>query len=230
MSRWGPTAIVVALLAATALAFALTEREKLEKTDFAVVRIDERFSPSCRCAMRGAEIALRFRRTHVLTVQILGANDRVVRTLAREAVVHKGPVVVRWDGRNGSGGVVPDGDYTPRFVLDDGRVFDPPSPIAVDATPPRVTSASYSARLLRRRPRARIRIRYSLSEEAHPLLYANGRLVLRGGGKKTAGALDWRGKRLGRRLRPGRYRLQLAAVDLAGNVGERTRPFVVRLR
>ncbi len=43
------------------------------------------------------------------------------------------------------------------------------------------------------------------------------------------GKIEWFGRRA-RQLRPGRYRLQLAAVDLAGNVGERTRPFIVRIR
>ena len=65
MRRWGPAVVALLLLAATAVAFATTERQKLERTPFAVVRVDDVFSPVCRCSTNGAAIALRFRRTHV---------------------------------------------------------------------------------------------------------------------------------------------------------------------
>ena len=222
MTRWGPAVIVLAVLAATAVAFATTERQKLEKTPFSVVRVDDVLSPVCRCSRSGATIALRFRRTHVLTVQILDAGGRVVRTLADEATVRKGVFHVRWHGRDDGGAAVRDGDYDPRFVLDNGRTFDPPNPIRVDSVPPTATLLSYPRRV---RQRARVLIRYRVSETAHPLLYVDGRRVIRGNAKALTAQFQWFA-----RLRRGRHRLQLAAVDLAGNVGPRGRPFVVRVR
>jgi hypothetical protein len=231
VKRSGPTIVVMVLLAATAVAFATTERQKLEKTPFAVLRVDDVLSPVCRCPTNGATISLRFRRTHVLTVQIVGANGRVARTLANEETVHKGPIDVRWNGRDESGRLVADGTYDPRFVLDDGRQFDPPNPIRVDSVAPTASLVAYSPRVLERRRSSRVQVRYRVSEVAHPILYVNGRREILGGGKALVGKFDWFARRgNGRRLRPGRYRLQLAAVDLAGNVGRRSRVFVVRLR
>jgi hypothetical protein len=221
--RWGPPAVALALLAATAVAFATTERQKLERTPFAVVRVDEVLSPVCRCSTNGATIALRFRRTHVLTVEIRDARGRVVRTLAEERTVRNGVFDVRWHGRDDAGRRVPDGDYDPRFVLDNGQTFDPPNPIRVDSVAPR-------ARLLSIRPRRvhrgeRVRIRYRVTEPAHPLLFVDRRRVIVGNAKALTAQVEWFA-----RLRRGRHRLQLAAVDLAGNVGRRTRPVVVRIR
>ena len=62
------------------------------------------------------------------------------------------------------------------------------------------------------------------------LLYVNGRRELVGGAKALRSTVQWFARRSHRRLRRGRYRLQLAAVDLAGNVGPRSRPFVLRIR
>jgi hypothetical protein len=221
--RWGPAAVVLALLAATAVAFATTERQKLEKTPFAVLRVDEVLSPVCRCSANGATIALRFRRTHVLTVEIRDARGRLVRTLAEEETVRDGVFDVRWHGRDDAGRHVPDGEYEPRFVLDNGRTFDPPNPIRVDSVAPRAKLVSYKPR--RVHEGRRIRIRYRVTEPAHPLLFVDGRRVIVGNAKALTAELQWFA-----RLRRGRHRLQLAAVDLAGNVGPRTRPFVVRIR
>ena len=223
MRTWGPTAVVLALLAATAIAFATTERQKLEKTPFAVVRLDDVLSPVCRCSTNATTIALRFRRTHVLTIQILNAHGRIVRTLADEHTVRGGVFAVRWDGRDNAGRTVPDGAYDPRFVLDDGRTFDPPNPIRVDSTAPAARLVSYRPHRVRRGKR--VLIRYRVSEPAHPLLFVDGRRVVLGNAKALTAAFQWFA-----RLPRGRHRLQLAAVDLAGNVGRRTRPFVVRIR
>jgi hypothetical protein len=221
--RWGSAVVVLAVLAATAVAFATTERQKLERTPFAVVRMDDVLSPVCRCSTNGATIALRFRRTHVLTVEILDAQGRVVRTLASEETVRDGVFDVRWHGRDDVGRRVPDGTYDPRFVLDNGRTFDPPNPIRVDSVPPRTRLLSIEPRRVRQGKR--VRFRYRVSEPAHPLLFADGRRVVTGNAKALTAQFQWFA-----RLRRGRHRLQLAAVDLAGNVGARTRPFVVRIR
>jgi hypothetical protein len=230
VKRWGPALIALLLLGGTAVAFATTERQKLEKTPFAVLRLDEIMSPVCRCKTGQATLALRFRKKHVLTVQIRDSDDRLVRTLTNEQTVGNGVVEVLWNGRNDAGKVVADGDYSPRIVLDNGREFNPPNPISVDSVPPVATLISYRPRVLKRSSRPRLHVRYRVNESAHPILYVNGHQAVRGIGTARAGKFDWFGRRDDRLLRPGRYRLQLAAVDLAGNVGERTVPFVVRIR
>jgi FlgD Ig-like domain len=223
VKRWAPAVVVLVLLAATAVAFATTERQKLEKTPFAVVRVDQVLSPVCRCTTNAATIALRFRRKHVLTVEILDSRGRVVKTLAQEETVPNGVFAVRWHGRDDAGRKLPDGEYKPRFVLDNGRTFDPPNQIRVDSVSPTTQLLSYGPRHVARGER--VRIRYRVSEPAHPLLFVDGQRVIVGNAKVLTAEIEWFA-----RLRPGRHRLQLAALDLAGNVGPRTRPFVVRIR
>jgi hypothetical protein len=229
VKRWGPAIVVVALLTATAVAFATTERQKLEKTPFAPLRVDEELSPVCGCDTDTATIALRVRHTHLVTVEILDSAGRVVRTLARDREVH-GVVVLVWNGRDRRGRRVRNGEYVPRVTLDSGQVKTLPNPITVDSTAPRASLVSYRPRVLRRHRKPRVLITYTVSEPAHLLLYVNGRRELVGGAKALRSKVEWFARRNGRRLRRGRYRLRLAAVDLAGNVGPRSRPFFVRIR
>jgi hypothetical protein len=217
-----PTAIIVALLAATAISFAVAERQKLESSPVAVIHVDQHFSPR-----RGpAAITLRFRRRHLLTLQILNRDGRVVATLAREREVNKGRTYhFGWRGAH-----VPDGTYDPRVTLDASRTFTLPNPIVLDTVAPSATVASYGPHLLRRGGKLRVRVLYRVSETAHVILYVDGRRVLRGYAKALKSQVQWFARENGRPLPRGRYRLQLAAVDLAGNVGERTPPFLVRIR
>ncbi len=221
MSAFGRTAIVLLILAGTAVAFATTERQKLEQTPLAVSRVTKDFSP----ARTSAVIVLRLRHPHLLTVQIVNSGDRAVATLAREQPFEPGKVSFHWRGSR-----VPDGVYEPRVTLDDGRVFSLPNQIRVDSVAPSVALVSYRPRVVRRRRKPRVRIVYRVSELAHVILYINGRRELYGYAKATHAHVDWFARRNGRRLKRGRYRLQLAAVDLAGNLGPRTRPFVIRIR
>jgi len=218
--RWGSTAIVVVILSATAVAFATTERQKLEKTPFSVLEVTRAFSPK-RAA---ATIRLRLRHPHLLTVEILGASGRPVATLVREERVEPGTVEYHWRA------TAPDGVYTPRVTLDTGREFTLPTQILVDSVAPKATLVSYQPRVLRRGVKPKVAIRYRVSEKAHVIVYVNGRRDVVGGAKARSFKVDWWARRNGTRLRPGRYRLQLAAVDLAGNIGPRTHVFVVRVR
>lgn len=220
MNRWGPTAVVIALLGATAIAFATTERLKLKQTPFDVLPITKVFSP-----LHGfATIALRLRHPHRLTVEIISSSHRIVASLARKKRFGIGTVAFHWSGVN-----APDGSYEPRITLDDGRVYTLPNPIRVDTVAPRVSLVSYSPHVLAKRRRPRVQIAYRVSEAAHVILYVNGRGVLFGGAKAVRSKVDWYTKRKGKRLPHGRYRLQLAAVDLAGNRSARTRTFIVRI-
>ena len=221
MKRWAPTAIVVAVLAATAVAFATTERQKLEKTPFAVLHVERAFSPK----HGAATIDLSFQRAHLVTVQIINASGRAVATLAKERRVKRGHVQFQWRGQR-----VADGLYQPQVTLDDGRRFTLPTQIRVDSVVPRIALVAYRPHILRRRDKPEVRIAYRVSEPAHAIVFLGRRRCALSFAKSLQAALNCPLKRSGHRLRPGRYRLQLSAIDLAGNVGARTHVFVVRVR
>src|SRR5207244_7441034 len=126
------------------------------------------------------------RRPHLLTLQILDRNDRVVATLAEERRVEAGTAIFRWSGTG-----VPDGFYRPKATLDTGREFNLQNPIRLDSIAPTVRVVSYRPRIFRRRATARVRITYRLSEAGHVRVYVNGRQELEGGATKRDFQLDW---------------------------------------
>jgi hypothetical protein len=232
-ARWirerAATLVVAALLVTTAAAFVWTERQKLQPPPFEVSEVTETFSPVCRCESSAARIALEFRRRTRLTLEIADEEGNVVRPLV-SGVQQRGPVVVRWNGRDADGAVVGEGTYRPRARIGGrSRVFLLPNRIVVDTTPPQTTLVRVEPKKVAASGRGRVELDYVLSERAQPLLYVNGRLHARGQARR-AGKLDWFPRVRGVPLRPGRYRLQLAARDLAGNTGARTPTVVVRVR
>jgi hypothetical protein len=222
------TLVVAALLVATAAAFVWTERQKLQPPPFEVSEVSETFSPVCRCESAAATIVLELRRRTRLTLEIADEDGDVVRPLVSD-VQQPGRVVVRWNGRDGAGVVVREGTYRPRVRLGSGRVFLLPNRIVVDTTPPLTALVRVHPKEVRASGRGRVALHYRLSERAQPLLYVNRRLHARGLARQR-GKLDWFPRVRGVPLRPGRYRLRLAARDLAGNVGPFTRTVVVRVR
>jgi hypothetical protein len=71
LTRFAPTVLVLALLGATAAAFAVSERLKLEPSPITKTRVAKVFSPVCNCSQRVARVQFRLRRTDRLTVQVL---------------------------------------------------------------------------------------------------------------------------------------------------------------
>jgi hypothetical protein len=222
------TLLVLVLLAATATAFVVTEDLKLEPDPLALPRVDATFSPVCRCDQQTARIAFRLRRSDMLTLTIADENGRVARTLLNEAQFRPGNHQFGWDGRDETGKIVPEGSYRPRVELQKlGRVIEFSKQIAVDTTPPAVRVLNVSRRIVSPDGDGRgdaIRIRYRLSEPSHALLLVNGRRVWRTA-LRAEGVIPWRPGR----LRPGLERLQVVALDAAGN---RTagQAFYVRVR
>jgi hypothetical protein len=129
---------------------------------------------------------------------------------------------------------VPDGAYRPRVHLDRAhRTIILPNPIRVDTKPPTIT-------LIRVRPHAfspdgdgrndKIAAVYRVTEPAHALLFVDGHLRVRGKFAQPQGKLDWFGRLNRRALPAARYRITLAARDIAGNISDPTRPEFVRIR
>ncbi len=228
MGRHLRTVLVLVLLAATAAAFVVTEDLKLEPDPLALPRVDPTFSPVCRCEQQTARIAFRLRRADSLTLTIADENGRVVRTLLKDAQFRPGNHQFGWDGRDETGRFVPEGSYRPQVALEKlGRQIEFSKQIVVDTTRPSVRVLNVSRRIVSPDGDGRgdaIRIRYRLSEPSHALLVVNGRRVWRTA-LRAEGVIPWRPGR----LRPGLERLQLVAVDAAGNRAA-GRPFYIRVR
>lgn len=228
MLRHLRTLLILVLLAATAAAFVVTEDLKLEPDPLARPRVDPTFSPVCRCDQQTARIAFRLRRADVVTLTLANENGEVVRTILNRASFRPGNHQFGWDGRDDMGKLVPEGRYRPRVELQKlGRLIEFSKQITVDTMPPRVRRLDVSRRMVSPDGDGRgdaITIRYRLSEASNVLLLVNGRRVwktsLRG-----EGAIPWRPPR----LRSGFERLQIVAVDAAGNRAA-GRPFFVRVR
>ena len=222
--RLAPFLLVVALLGATAAAFAVTEGLKLEPSPVRGTEVDKVFSPVCGCPTRVAHIRFRLRKADRLTLVVVDSGNHVVRILVDGPRFSRGRHGFTWNGRDDAGRVVRDGSYRPRVHLGkEHRTILLPNPIAVDTKPPKATVA------IRRREvvpgHAKLRVSYRLSEPAHPQLLVDGKVVVRGRFPRPVGSLEW----YGTGFPAGTYRVSLRAVDLAGNVGRATRPATVRV-
>jgi hypothetical protein len=228
LQRHFRTLLVLVLLAATAAAFVVTEDLKLEPDPLARPRVDPTFSPVCDCKQQTARISFRLRRADVLTLTIVDESGNVVRTLLNSARFRPGNHRFGWDGRDESGRLVAAGGYRPRIELEKlGRTIEFSKQTIVDTTRPRVRVVNVSRRMVSPDGDGRgdaIRIRYRLSERSHALLLVNGRQVWRTA-LRSEGVIPWRP----RPRRPGLERLQLIAVDAAGNRAA-GRPFYIRVR
>jgi hypothetical protein len=227
--------VVLVLLAATAVAFAVTEGLKLEPPAISGTRTPKLFSPTCKCSDARAAIVFRLRRADRMTVAIVDPDGRVVRTLRKRADVRAGMQRVTWDGRDEHGRLAPDGTYHVRVrLVRRERRIQFPNTIRLDTTPPRIRAFRVSPPVFSPDGDGhsdKAKASYRLGERGHVTLYVDGRKAV-GPSRfaESAGKLDWYGKVGGRAVPPGRYRLTLVARDLAENVSAPTAPVTVRLR
>jgi hypothetical protein len=232
--RLPQTAIVLALLGATAAAFAVTERLKLEKSPITGTQVDRVFSPVCECARDLSVISFRLRKGGTVTVDMLDSGGGSVRTLVRDRREQAGRVSYTWDGRDDAGRIVDEGIYRPRVRLrQHGRTIVLPNPIRVDTTAPTIS-------LLRVFPRVfspdgdgnddRITAEYEIDEPARAMMLVNGRRRVLSKFRETEGRLVWFGRIGGEPVRPGEYEIRLRAFDRAGNRSARSRAIPVRVR
>ena len=227
MSRNAPTIVALLLIVATATAFAVTQRLKLEPSPISRTRVSDAFSPVCRCASKAANIEFSLRRGDDVRIAIrIGSGEVTV----AEGSFAQGDVHVRWDGLDASGEIVPDGTYYPFVVLKRaGRTIDLPNPIRVDTIRPSIKFTSLRPRVFRP-GLEKLKVTYTVSEHAHALLFVDGRRRVFTNITRLRGKLQWYGKVRGRAIRPGRHKLKLVAEDLAGNRSAPTPWVVVRVR
>jgi hypothetical protein len=219
--------LALLLIVATATAFAVTQRLKLEPSPISRTRVSDEFSPVCRCASKTASIEFSLRRADDVRIAVRTASGEV--TVAQGSFP-EGDVHVRWDGRDASGEIVPDGTYYPFVQLQRaGRTIDLPNPIRVDTIRPSIKFTSLRPRLFRPGT-GKLKVTYTVSEHAHALLLVDGRRRVVTNSTRLRGRLQWYGKVRGHVIRPGRHKLKLVAEDLAGNRSLPTPWVVVRVR
>ena len=234
MARLPQLLIVLLLLGATAAAFAVTERLKLERSPITGTKVDRVFSPVCECARDVAVISFVLRKPGRVTVTVLNSDGRSVRTLVRDRDEPRGRVSYTWDGRDNADRVVREGVYRPRVQLDEhGRTIVLPNPIRVDTTAPKI-------RIVRVFPRVfspdgdggrdRVTATYEVDEPALAMMLVDGERHVLSRLRPLEGKLVWFGMIDGRSVGPGSYELRLRAVDRAGNRSARTRAVTVRVR
>jgi hypothetical protein len=233
LSRLLSTLLVLGLLGGTAAAFAITEGLKLEKSPITRTHITKVFSPTCGCPHDRAKIDFRLRHADTAKVTIVLPRGDTVATLA-DHYFRRGTVTLRWDGRNDTGAIVPDGSYRVRVHLAKRhQTINLPNTILVDTTPPTITLKSVQPTVISPNHDGRAEyanISFRVSGPARPLLYVNGKLAGRGRLDRSGATLHWFGKSQGRRYPAGTYRLTLRAEDQAGNISKPTPPATVRIR
>jgi FlgD Ig-like domain len=231
VARLASTVLVVALLAATLAAFALTQGLKQQRSPIFGTSVDEILSPVCGCETATAEIAFRLREPDRLDITIVD-GDETVRTLTEDEPFGRN-VSVEWDGRDDAGNVLPEGDYRPRVHLDrDRSTITFPNDMRIDVTRPVLESVGVAPLVISPDGdgrRDRVVVRYRLDDEARGLLFVNGRRHTLKLFHRPEGTIVWNGKREGRALPAGLYTLAVSARDPAGNVAERVRE-IVRIR
>jgi hypothetical protein len=223
------TAIVLALLAATAIAFVVTETAKLEKSPiFATHLPDPLFSPD-GVTHPEADLDFRIRKTERVEVWIEDSEHHRVRTLLAPRTFRRGSVVsVAWDGIADNGVAVPDGTYTPVVKLHRSHwVVRLPNPITLDTKPPVITVHHPQHPILSPDGDGRsdrFTTRYRINERAQAILNVSGQRVWLTLSRKQTGELHWTG-RLGKPpvpAKPGQYLMTVQARDEAGN---QSKPF-----
>jgi FlgD Ig-like domain len=235
VARIASTVLVVALLAATAVAFALTQGLKNQPAGIFGTRVPRNvISPVCACESGAASIAFKLREPDRLDISIVDGSDRVVRTIERGRSYEQGPVMVQWDGRDDAGAVLPEGEYQPRIRLRGKRTtYTLPNPIRIDVTPPRLEPISARPTVFSPdgdRRRDAVTFRYRLSEPGVGMLFVDGKRRVRKLFARTEDSIVWYGKVDGRPLPAGSVSAQLGASDRAGNLAERTAPIQLTIR
>ncbi len=224
MPRVVSTAIVLALLAATAGAFALTESAKLERSPIYGTRIvDPVFSPAAKLKPT-TTIQFRVRPRERIDVWIADRHgDRVTDLLVNRSVAPRTKLDLVWDGLEPEGIAAPDGVYHPVVkLLRSHRTIALPSDITIDTKAPVVRVRHPQFPLLSPDGDGHgdtFRVHYTVNEPAHGVLLMRGRQVVITHGSKLSGTLTWNGfyPHSHRPLPRGRYLLGVEAQDVAGN-------------
>jgi hypothetical protein len=225
------TAVVLALLAATAAAFALTERAKLTLSPIYGTFVDPVFSPDGK-AKPVAHIRFKVRTREHIDVWIQNTKgERFTELLNDRSVRPHQEIELVWDSFDEHGIGAPDGIYQPVVkLLRSHRTIVLPSDIRLDTTPPTIAVKHPQYPIISPDGDGHadvFRIPYKVDEPAHAILLLRGKQIGFTKSRKLTGDLLFNGRlKHGERLRPGRYLLSVAAQDTAGN-RSKGKPFAI---
>jgi hypothetical protein len=218
--RFISTALLLVLLGATAGAFVVTEGLKLEPSPITKVFVEPKvFSPTCECDTDLTVIGFRLRKADRLTLSIVGKGGDLARTLVGPVTRTKGSFSASWDGLDEDGSVATDGVYRARVHLRH-RTILMPNKIRVDTTPPIVKVRHVGPHVLE--PGTRLKVRYLVNEPARVYVFLNGKRVVLGRSTRLKWKVEWPVEG-----RPGKYRVTLAARDVAGNLSNASRAVTI---
>jgi len=187
----------------------VTQRLKLEPSPISQTRVDKVFSPVCECESQRAKIQFSLRRADRLriAIRIDGRELEIANGEFGRGLVH-----ARWNGRDASGSVVPDGIYYPVVhMLRAQRTIDLPNPIRIDTKPPSIAVTGL------RSNGPRLTVSYKTSEPAHAILVVDGRRAVYTYYTRRRSHFTWYGRVNGHAVRARHHHLILLAEDLAGN-------------
>jgi hypothetical protein len=235
LARTATLILVLAVMAGSAAAFAISEGLKVQKAAVGAVQVPVRvFSPVCDCPLDRVTIAFRLTRSDRMTLGIVDSHGQIVRTLVANKLFGRGKHHFTWNGLTGVGAVVPDGTYEPRIRLHRaGKTLVLPVPLTVDTVPPRITVRGAHPRTISPDGDGHsdvVRVHYKIDERAHALLFVDGIQRARTKFQRQNDAIAWYGRVDGSPLRPGHYRLSVAAVDSAGNSSSPVPAGIVTIR
>jgi hypothetical protein len=204
------TALLLVLIAACTVAFLRTEQLKLRKSPIAHPHVRQAFSPGCTDPGCHSQATIRFslRSKQRMALAIVDSDGSVVRQLLPESSHDKGEVHVVWNGRGSNGQVVADGRYRLRMTLaSDGRNVTIPDPIVVDTKP-----ASIELGRITRGPVVSIAYTRGAANVRAVLVVLRGSHVV----LERKAVLNPAHLTLSK-LPAGSYRVEMVAVDAAGN-------------
>jgi hypothetical protein len=219
------TVCLVALLGATAAAFAVTNGAKLEPSTIVLTKPPAVFSPSCNCETSLTSIDFRLRKAERLSVWVTRDGTRV-RTLLTGRSYPRGLVQIPFDGISGDGITLAPGTYRAFVRLEQAhRTMALPYAIRLDATPPAVHAPHRVYKAISPDGDGRkdvFTVAYRLSERGRAILLVDGRQAVVAPSVARRGVLRWDGKVDGRVVATGNHVLRISARDTAGN---RAKPF-----
>jgi hypothetical protein len=222
------------LLAATAVAFVITEGAKLSRSPIGGTQVTKIFSPTGK-SKTAAHLQFRLRTRERLTVWIEDSHGQRVSTVLAPRTARRGTKLdLVWDGFASQGLLAPDGVYRPVVKLERShRTIVLPNPIQVDTKPPVITVPHPLYPILSPDGDGHgdvFRVHYRIDERGHAILAARGTRVEFTRTQQQAGLLVWNGKLHGRPVRPGRYLLTVSAQDIATNVSKPFRFAIAQVR
>jgi hypothetical protein len=213
-------ATIAGLLIATAAAFAITERLKLTKSAVYGTKVSRRLSPTCGCARGRARVSFKLRRHDDLTVSVLNAHKEEVAILAAQSFP-KGPIELKWNGRDELGRRAPDGTYLVRIHLSGAhQTITLPNRIVIDTTAPQIVTVARNRDQFSPdgdKQADFVRFSYQLSKPAKVIFYLDGKQVLKSFRHPQSGSVSWYGTVDHSVLPAGSYTLEMGAVDQFGN-------------